>query len=555
MISQITIQNFGLIDKLQLELSNGLNILTGETGAGKSILIDALRYALGERLDSSHVRNPEQACTVEAVFNLDNKEFYTSQIFSEYISKNDPSLIINRAYLPDGKSKIKINGFSVTLTQLKEIGNHLVDFHGPNDHQMILSSESHIGILDRLCGIESLKKTYSEQYGVYLQLQKKLSEIDNSRQSRDRDVDLLSSQIKELEQVQLDDEKYEELRQKQTMLNNSERLFECVNSLIQVFENEKSGVTEALRQTITTMKTLTNIDTNTGQFAERLTQIQENTRDLLSDLQNYLGNLSFEPDETREINTKCDAYYDIKRKYGPALTDAKAFYENIKDKYNFLANLEHNDTELREKIDGLKKDLTHTAQKITKERKKTAQELEKTIEKELKELGITHVQFECRIEKIELSRDGQDNVVFYISPNAGESLKPLSEIVSSGEAARVMLALKKALIKVDPIPVLIFDEIDAQIGGRLGTITGKKLRELSKNRQVILITHLPQIASFADIHFKVSKKVQNNRTLTVVDLLDTETRKKELAKMMSGEKETSISITHAEEMLAKAKQT
>lgn len=553
MINQLTIQNFGLIDKLSIEFYNGLNILTGETGAGKSILIDALRYALGERLDPSQIRNPELPCTVEAALNLSKEELLTNLLFSEHITKDDPSLIINRAYMPDGKSKIKINGFAVTLSQLKEIGNHLIDFHGPNDHQMLLSQESHIGILDRLCGIDEHKNIYNEQYKSYTELQKKLSEIKNGRESRDRDIDLLSHQIKELEQAPLDEEKYNELLQKQARLNNSEKLYECANNLIQIFENEKSGVSDALRQTIISMKTLTSIDENTTQFAGRLNQIQESANELISDLQNYLENLSFEPGEAKEINTKCDIYYDIKRKYGPRLLDAEAFYKNIKQKYDFLINLEHNDAELKQKIETILKLLAQTAGKITKERKKTGIGLEQTIEKELKELGIQHVRFQCRIEKTDINQDGQDKITFYISPNLGEDLKPLSEIVSSGEAARVMLALKKALIKVDPIPVLIFDEIDAQIGGRLGTITGKKLRELSKNRQVILITHLPQIASFADAHFKVSKKAEKNRTTTTVDLLDGEMRTKELAKMMSGEKETEIALTHAQELLTKAK--
>jgi len=555
MITNLTIQNFGLIDKISLELSEGLNILTGETGAGKSILIDALRYALGERLDSSQIRNTETPCIVEAAFDLSKKELRNNTIFAEYITKDDPSLIINRIYTPDGKNKIKINGFSITLTQLKEIGNHLVDFHGANDHQMLLYSDSHIGILDRLCDIEKVKISYEEKYNEFLDLQRRVNEIQTITDTRDRDIDLLSHQIKELEQAPLDLEKYEEIIQKQTMLNNSEKLFSCVNELVQIFENEKTGIIESLRQAFAPMKTFNNIDAKTAEFAERLNNLKENSDSLLSDLQGYLANITFDTDEAKEINRLSDAYYDIKRKYGPTIADAQNFYKNIKERYNFLINLENNNSEINEKINKLKDELTNIAQKITKERKKISAELKTTIEKELKDLGITHVKFESRIEKIELNKNGNDNVTFYISPNAGEQLKPLSEIVSSGEAARVMLALKKALIKVDPIPVLIFDEIDAQIGGRLGTITGQKLRELSKNRQVILITHLPQIASFADTHFKVSKKVEKNHTLTTVTILDKESRIKEIAKMMSGEKESSISVTHANEMLEKAKTT
>ena len=553
MITNLTIQNFGLVDRISIDLDNGLNILTGETGAGKSILIDALRYALGERIDSSQIRDTTAPCIVETSFDISKKELQGNKIFSDYITKDDPSLIINRTYTPDGKNKIKINGFSVTLSQLKEIGNHLVDFHGPNDHQMLLSSDSHIGILDRLCDFGNIMTVYEEKFASYIELLHQLNELKISAETRDRDIDLLSHQIKELEQAPLEPEKYEEIAQKQIMLNNSEKLYSCLSELIQIFEDEKTGITESLRKAHGPMKTLNNIDEKTAVFSEKLNSLSENAGTLLSELQNYLGNISFDPDEAKEINRLSDAYYDIKRKYGPEITDAQKYYINVKERYSFLANLEHNDNELQKKISELKKDLLDIAGKIAKERKKTSIDLTKTIEKELKDLGITHVKFECRIEKTELNKNGQDAVTFYISPNAGEELKPLSEIVSSGEAARVMLALKKALVKVDPIPVLIFDEIDAQIGGRLGTVTGQKLRELSKNRQVILITHLPQIASFADIHFKVSKKVEKNHTLTTVTELNKDSRIKEIAKMMSGEKESNISVTHAHEMLEKAK--
>lgn len=551
MITQLTIQNFGLIDNVSIELYPGLNIFTGETGAGKSILIDALRYALGERLVSSQIRNPDVSCSAEVVFDLPKN----NNIFSEYTSKDDSSFIIYRSFTPDGKNKIKINGKAVTISQLKEIGDLLIDFHGPHDHQLLLKEDLHIGILDRLCSMDSLKNEYEEKYNIYTDFQKKLSEVQKSAESRDRELDLLSHQIKELEQAPLIDTKYEELLQAQKRINNAEKLYECVNNLIQIMDNEKTGITEAIRQAMIPMKTFANIDDKAGEFAERLNHLQDNSKELLYDLQNYLGQLSFEPEEAKDIYNRCDIYYEIKRKYGPTLEDAREFYLKTKERHDFLVNLEHNDKELREKIDKIKTDLLNLAQKITKERKKTGLFLQKTIEKELKELGIANVQFECRLEKTELNPNGQDKVTFYISPNAGEELKPLANIVSSGEAARLMLALKKALIKVDSVPVLIFDEIDSQIGGRLGAITGKKLKELSNGRQVILITHLPQIASFSDIHFKVSKKVENNRTITVVSQLNSEEKVKELAKMMSGEKETDIAVTHAHEMLARAKKT
>ena len=553
MISQLTIKNFGLFDHITIEFSKGLNILSGETGAGKSILIDGLRYALGERLDPSQIRDPQQPCTVEAVFEISKKLINDYEAMSEFLPEKETSLIINRGYLPDGRNRAKINGLSVTLTQLKELGNHLLDFHGPHDHQLLLSSGVHLDILDRLSDIDELKNEYQRAYRKYAELTKNREELNELSSSRERDISILEHQIRELTQVSLKEEDYSELLEKQTRLQNSEKLYEYASQLKNTLENDESGISAGFTKAFTHIKPLNKIDPATSILNENLSQIQEKSDEMLSYLRHYLENLSFEPQEANEINKLCDIYFELKRKYGPGLEDVTAFYQSAKKKYDTLLNLKINSTELNKEISALEKELLRIAQKITKKRKTTADSLKETIEQELKELGIMHVRFECRIEKAELNPNGQDQVMFYISPNAGEDLKPLAEIVSSGEAARLMLALKKALIKVDPIPILIFDEIDAQIGGRLGTITGKKLKELSTNRQVILITHLPQIASFADTHFRIYKKVENNRTTTAIEELTPETRIKEIAKMMSGEKESAIAVTHAQEMLAQAK--
>ena len=273
----------------------------------------------------------------------------------------------------------------------------------------------------------------------------------------------------------------------------------------------------------------------------------------MSALERYRDGLSFDPGEAAAIRERAERYDDIVRKYGPTIEDAAAFYRQAKERRDFLSDSEHNGAALSKELAAAEKALDAAAEKLTRSRKKAGQALTVTIEKELKELGINKVRFETRIERAqEFGRHGRDEVTFYISPNAGEELKPLSAIVSSGEAARVMLALKKALIAVDPIPTLIFDEIDAQIGGRLGTVTGTKVRELADARQVILITHLPQIASFADRHYKITKRVERGRTTTAIARLEKEARVTELAQMMAGEEETAVARAHAEEMLAKA---
>lgn len=553
MISQLTIQNFGLIDQLAIEFSQGLNVLTGETGAGKSIVIDAFRYALGERLNSSQIRDPQKPCLVEATFYITDKDMRKSPLLADYLTPDEPFLIIQRLQPPEGHGKIKINGFSVTLAQLKEIGNHLVDFHGPHDHQLLFSEDSHLGILDRLADFGEAKDKYGAVYTEYSELRRKLDEMQSHGASRERELDLLLHQIKELEQVALDPAKYEELCQEQVKLNNSEKLFECVQQLVEIFENSETGIDDNIRRAFSPLTRLNQIDEKTSAMMDELSRLQETSGGLLDSFKSYSASLTFDPEAARDINRRYDIYEALKRKYGPAIEDVAKFYGQAKEKYELLVNFEQNDAELRSKIQGFEKKLKSTAGKLTEIRQEAGKLLKKTIETELKELGFAQVKFESRLAAADFGAEGQDKVAFYISPNVGEDLKPLAEIVSSGEAARVMLALKKALIKVDPIPVLIFDEIDAQIGGRLGSVTGKKLKEISSSRQVLLITHLPQIASFADAHFKVTKSVLGGRTQTQVLLLDAKERVKELAKMMSGENESKISLTHAEDLLASAK--
>jgi len=554
MLSQLTIHNFGLIDRLEVGFSPGLNVFTGETGAGKSIIIDAMRFALGDRTNSSLVRDASKPCTVEAVFDLKkSKELMETPVLAEFLAGQETSIIIRRSFLPDGRNKISLNGFTVTVSQLKDIGNRLMDLAGPHDHQMLFSEDSHIDIVDRLSGLSEEKSIYTASFRKYAELKKQLSELENLSSSRERELETLSHRIKELEQVSLEESIYENLLEESSRVANSEKLYERTREILNILDGEDSGISSSAQRAFSAMRPLTDIDPSLNYLSEALESVQSECDEVISKLTAYLEGLSFSPQEAAEINRKYDVYYDLLRKYGPSLDNAKAFYLSQKEKYDLLSNIENNTADLSLKISSSGKSLKKLAAKITSKRTKTAEDLKLTIEKELKDLGIPHIKFDCRIEKAELSDSGADKVSFFISPNAGEALKPLADIISSGEAARVMLALKKALTKVDPVPCLVFDEIDSQIGGRLGTITGEKLKELSSSRQVILITHLPQIACFGDNHIKVSKKVASARTSITISVLEGAERTDELAKMMSGNKESRIALSHATDMLESAK--
>ncbi|MBF0385391.1 MAG: DNA repair protein RecN [Candidatus Omnitrophica bacterium] len=550
MLSQLNIRNFGLIEDVSLEFGPGLNILTGETGAGKTIIIEALRAVLGDRITLSEIRDTSLPCSIEAVFEID-PNLRKEDIFKDFISNNDP-LIINRQYSSDGKNKIKINGLNVTLSQLKGLGNYLVDFHGPHDHQQLLSLDSHLLILDRMIDFKGKLPEYAKVFSEYKEIENKIKQLSELAQNRERELDLLKHQIKELAQVPLDEEKYAELLIRQEKFNNAEKLNAASQEAIDLLEGGENSLADNIRRAFSPMKTLNQLDKTTSSLAETLAQLQENSETLLRDLKDYALSLNFEPSESDEVNRLCDIYEGIKKKYGPSLIEANNFFVEAQKKYDLLSNIEENDLNLKKSLKSKEQELRKLADSITKLRQKQALGLKEVIEDELTQLGMPNVKFQAEIVNSGFGPLGQDKACFYLSPNKGEALKPLSDIVSSGEAARVMLGLKKALINVDPIPVLIFDEIDAQIGGRLGAVTGKKLREISRKRQVILITHLPQIASFADIHLKVLKKIKNGRTITTVEPLDKGAKVKELAQMMSGDKETEIAFKHAQDMLNKA---
>ncbi len=554
MLKTLNIRNFGLIDELEIDLTKGLNVLTGSTGAGKSIIIDALRFLLGDRIKSSQVRDPQKPCSMEALFELEGDYWQKLPCLEELLDESS-SLLIQRQHFPDGRTKVKLNGMLSTVGQLKEIGDHLIDFHGANDHQMLLVEESHLSILDQLTDFKGSLQQYEQTFQSYAQLRDKLKAMDNMAASRERDLEMLDFQIKELDQVTLSQEAYDELSQSLVKCENAQRLCEQVSALKEILDGDEGSLGETARKAFAVFREVHQVDEMTAPWGETLGQIQELADQLGGELRDYADGLSFEPGEAEELNRKYDIYQSIQRKYGRDMEEAARFYAQAKERYALLIDWEHNDKELRAELARTENELKARAKKLTEARRKTAARLKSTIEAELKDLGFDHVEFEVKISKSEAQKSGTDQVSFYISPNTGESLKPLSEIVSSGEAARLMLALKRALVDVDPIPVLIFDEIDAQIGGRLGKVTGHKLKSLAANRQVILITHLPQIASFGDRHFKVSKQVRDGRTVTAVQELAPEARLQELAQMMSGKQKSALSLDHAQEMLATAQKS
>ena len=573
MLKELSIRNFALIDSMTMEFSPRLNVLTGETGAGKSILIDALRFVLGERLEVLAGQDAKQTF-VEAVFDIQDKKLRQHMAVASYLEEENDYLILRRE-LAEGRSRALINGRNVNVSGLREIGALLIDIHGQYDHQLLFETPAQMELIDRLAKTEELLQSYGSVYSTYEGLIKRRDELKELEEGREREADLLKYQIEEIERAKVEEGEEDELKEEMVRLSNAEKLHEVVSSLLAALGDDNVSASSLMGRAQRDFAELARIDESTAGLRHEFESVQIGLEEIIRSVEDYREKLSFDPGRLKEIEERLDTIEMIKRKYGSSFDKVSQFLEESKKRYDELANASVYGKEAEQKIKEILPELKKKADEITEKRKKTGSGLKRTIETELADLGISHAEFSCRFEKVELGQPGQaanggsvkqalaiglgplgqDNLEFMISPNPGQPLLPLRKIVSAGEVSRFMLAMKKALMKVDPMPTLIFDEIDANIGGRLGSVTGRKLKDISEDRQVLLITHLPQIASFADRHFKVTKKVlpgPPERTVTQYQIVEGEARVRELAQMMSGKKETEASLKHAEEMLEKA---
>jgi DNA repair protein RecN (Recombination protein N) len=554
MLKELSIKDYGLIDSLTLTFAEGLNVFTGETGAGKSIIIGALRMALGSRMSATNIREGSDSCTVEAVYILSRSPLKDDPRIKEFLDE-DATIIIRRTVGTDQKNKIKVNGRSLTVNELKTIGDALTDLHGPHDHQMLLDESKHIAFLDDLTAFNGIDGDFSRAYASYRSLVSALHTLRADNRDREQELDVLAFKIKELSQVPLDAVEHDALFAEQKRIQNTETLHRLTATLSSLIEDDEHSLSRLLREVSAAAVSVARIDDSAEYIAEETTDIQERINDLASKISSYRDALSYDDERATHVNDVCDRYNALKRKYAPTIEELIAYADDAQKRHKLLSDYEHNSTQLEKDTLAAKTICETIAKKMRAARCKAAEKMQRDIVSELKDLGIKSVAFRVSIEDADLNERGSDLVRFYISTNAGETLKPLSEIVSSGEAARVMLALKKTLAATDPVPTLVFDEIDAQIGGRLGTVIGKKLTELSLNRQVILITHLPQIAAFGNAHYRIVKQTARDRTVTTAALIEGDDRLTELAHMLSGKENDKTALTHAREMLASAQST
>ncbi len=569
MLIELRIDNFAIIQHLELDLGAGLLTFTGETGAGKSIILDAIMALVGGKADATSIRAGAERASLEAVFRIpaSSRAEIQALLEREDLLDEPDTVTLARELRREGRTVARINGRSVGLNLLRELGDYLVDIHGQAEHLSLLHVKSHLGLLDRYAGTEPALAAYRQKFHALRGVQRDLAGLRQSEQDAARKTDLLNFQVNEIESANLQAGEEEELRQERTRLANAENLASLAQQSLAALDEgspEAQSAADLLGQVAQALSSLSRIDSSQQGLSDQAESLAEMASDLSRELHAYLDNIEFNPRRLEQIEERLELIHNLKRKYGSdvqAVLDfavrARAELETIAHAGERIAELEGQEGQLRDELAGL-------GWTLSEQRRAAAGRLGEGVECELADLSMAgarfavDMQFEPTSNGLKLpdgrgvafDESGLDRVEFLIAPNPGEGLKPLVKIASGGETSRLMLALKNVLAQADYIPTLIFDEIDQGIGGRVGTTVGEKLWQLGRQHQVLVVTHLPQLAAFGDRHYRVSKQVQNERTTTRVEKLTQQTRAEELAQMLGGVSEANLRA--AQEALALA---
>lgn len=557
MLSTLRIKNLALVSDLTLELESGLNVITGETGAGKSVIIGAIQLLLGERADRGSIRAGEDCCTVEASFRVESLRSTLRSFLEERGLEpcEDSHLVIKRSFTTAGTNRQFVNGSPTTLAVLGELGSLLVDIHGPHDHQSLLQSSRQLALLDAFGHLESARGQYQEVLSKLQSLQKQKSDLILDERTYAQQLDLLRFQSQEISQARLQPDEEEPLQAEYHRASNAVRLMELTRQALDSLSEGDASMTSIGGQIGRLFQELHRLDPSTQDLHDSHVQAMELLQDLSQSVQRYSDRLEVDPSRFAELESRLELIQSLKRKYGSNLKEVITFGAEAQEKLERLEGREAALSELKASIEACDEQLWKVGHTLSEQRSKVAPKLAREISKELSALGFRQSQFSIAVRSLrsrgEMSSprsSGLDEVEFQFAPNPGEPQRALKDIASSGEMARVMLAIKTVLAAEDQVPVLVFDEVDANVGGETASVVGLKMAQIAKKRQVLCITHLAPVAASAQAHYLVSKEVRSGRTLSAIDRLDSEARVTEIARMLGGQ--STAARKHAQTLLS-----
>ena len=551
MLRTLSIENIAVIEKAKIDFDGGLNVLTGETGAGKSIVVDSINAVLGERTSKELVRTGSDFAFVSAFFENINATVCGELEKLGYTPEDDGSLLITRRISKDGRSSCRINGMPATVSVLHTLGKALVNIHGQHDSQSLLDPEQHYKFIDMLSGDSSALSDYKAAFSRFLSVRRELKALTAAADSADKNTELLEYQIKELEEADIKIGESQALNARKKVMDSSEEAAKAYSSALEAVngDDENPGAESLLQSALESVVRFSELSPEIKKAAALLENAVDEIADAKSVIDGELSVLDFDPREREEIEERLDELFRLGKKYGDGEEKMLAYLDNAKRKLNSIVNNEEELEKLNDEYDKAYADVLAAAEKLTALRKKTAQKFAEDVKNQLAYLDMPKINFTVDFKKGIMSSAGLDKIEFLISANPGEEPKPLAKIASGGELSRIMLGIKSILAYNDTVDTLIFDEIDTGVSGRASQKIGLKLKEVSKNTQVICVTHSAQIASNADSHFLISKDISGDRTFTSVTLLDRSQRRNELARIMGGLEITDAMLNSAEELL------
>ena len=556
MLQELSVKNFAIISSLQLEFQMGMTVLTGETGAGKSIIIDAMGLLTGGRGSSDYIRQGANKCTLEGLFSMPKSQELKQLLEELGIETEEDSLVIQRDISASGKNVCRVNGRIVNITNLKRIGEYLVDIHGQNEHQELMQSERHIDMLDEFGGkkLLAVKEKYTRAYQEYRALEAKVRKRQKNEKEFAQRMDMLHFQSDEIASAQLVAGEEEQLLEERNKLNNFQKIADVLTISYAALNGEDDSSLDKIGTSMNELASIESLDSEYKTLSDTVQNAYYLLQEASGDLSRLIDGLELDEGRLNEVENRLELIRQMKRKYGDSIETILSYYEEITKELAEADFLEGGTGDLEALLAEKQQAAHQQALTLRKERKRLAKELEQQILTELKELYLERTEFEVRFTELEhLQENGLDGVEFYITTNPGEPLKPLVRVASGGELSRVMLAMKTIFSQTQGITSIVFDEVDTGVSGRVAQAIADKIYQISENSQVLCITHLPQVAAVADEHYFIEKEIVAGRTETSVRILSEKERVNEIARMLAGSEITKLTIEHAQELLAMAK--